>query len=94
MLCVPTASAAITVDVEGTVSVATPPLSVPVPRMVAASLNVTVPLGVPTPGLTTTVAVKVTAWPNEDGLAEDANFVVVPSAVTAKVGELVARASV
>ena len=51
-------------------------------------------MGDPEPGvLAVTVAVKVTAWPNEDGLAEDANCVVVPSGVTAKVGELTASAS-
>jgi hypothetical protein len=34
-----------------------------VPRMVDAYLKVTVPVGVPAPGLTAaTVAVKVTAW--------------------------------
>ena len=38
-----------------------PALRVPVPRVLAPSLNVTVPLGVPLPGNTAlTVAVKVT----------------------------------
>ena len=47
------------------VKVARPPASsVPVPRTVAPSLKVTVPVGVPAPGLTAaTVAVNVTAWP-------------------------------
>ena len=41
--------------------VATPPLKVPVPRVVLPSLNVTVPVGVPAPGeAAVTVAVKVT----------------------------------
>ena len=35
---------------RGDRQVATPPLSVPVPRMVAPSLNVTVPVGVPRRG--------------------------------------------
>ena len=50
------------------VSVATPePFKVPVPRLVAPSRKVTVPVGVPVPGATAvTVAVKVT------GLARDA----------------------
>ena len=42
-------------------NVATPPDSVPVPSVVAPSLNVTVPVGVPEAGVVTdTVAVKVT----------------------------------
>jgi hypothetical protein len=52
--CGPTASALV-------LNVATPPLSVPVPIVVRPSLNVTVPVGVPAPGVTAaTVAVKVT----------------------------------
>ena len=44
------------------VVLAVPPLSVPVPMVVAPSLNVTFPVGVPAPGETgATVAVKVTA---------------------------------
>src|SRR5437016_2649901 len=50
------------------VKVAMPPLSVPVPRIVEPSLNVTVPAGVPKPGDgAVTVAVKVTDWPSTDG---------------------------
>lgn len=56
--CDPTAR----VDV---VSIALPPLSVPVPRAVVPSLNVTVPVGVP--DVAVTVAVKVTAWSKADG---------------------------
>ena len=48
-------------------SVATPPLSVAVPRLIVpvgvTSLNETVPVGVPVFGLvTTTVAVRSTVW--------------------------------
>ena len=53
-------------------NVALPPLSVAVPRVEAPSRNVTVPVGVPEPGVpAVTVAVKVTDWPNTDGFAED-----------------------
>ena len=59
-------------------NVATPPASVPVPSVVAPSLNVTVPVGVPDAGdAAATVAVKVTDWPNTLGLAEDPSDVVV-----------------
>jgi hypothetical protein len=46
--------------------------SVPVPRFVPPSLNVTVPVGVPVPLVCATVAVKVTEFPyvEEPGLAE------------------------
>ena len=48
------------------------PLSAPVPRVVAPSEKVTVPVGVPLPGaLALTVSVKVTAWPEtDDGVTE------------------------
>jgi len=56
-------------------NVATPdPLSVPVPSVVAPSLNVTVPVGVPP--LPVTVAVKVTDCPNTEGFCEDVSVVV------------------
>ena len=42
------------------------------PSVVAPSLKVTVPVGVPAPGACDTVAVKVTDWPKADGLAEEA----------------------
>src|SRR5204863_5692451 len=46
-------------------------------------LNVTVPVRVPAPGDTAlTVAVKVTDWPNTDGLNEDASVVVVSALLT------------
>ena len=67
-------------DVE---TLAVPPaLSVcGVPMVVAPSLNVTVPPGVPVAGATVaTVAVKVTDWPNTDGLAGEAVTVVVVEA--------------
>ncbi len=48
----------------------------PMPIDVVPSRNVTVPVGVPAPGFTAlTVAVKVTFWPNTDGLTEDVTVV-------------------
>jgi hypothetical protein len=59
---VPTASAEVA-------NVAVPPDNVPLPMLVAPSLNVTVPVGVPEPGANADiVAVNVTVWPNTDGL--------------------------
>ena len=59
------------------------PDSVPVPRIVALSLNVTVPVGVPAPGETKfTVAVKVTDCPETDGFAEEATVVVLLALLT------------
>jgi hypothetical protein len=64
------------------VSVATPPLAVAVPSVVLPSKNVTDPVGVAVAGATgDTVAVKVTGWPNTDGLAELRNAVVVAALV-------------
>ena len=58
--------------------VAEPLLSVPVPKRVVPSKKLTVPVTVPAPGETAlTVAVKVTDWPNTEGLVEDVNVVVV-----------------
>jgi len=58
--------------------VAEPLLRVPVPKRVAPSKKLTVPVAVPAPGETVaTVAVKVTDWPTTEGLAEDVNAVVV-----------------
>src|SRR5207244_941271 len=59
--------------------VATLPLQLCVP-----SLTVTVPVGVPLPGaFTTTVKVKLTAWPVAEGFGEwPVSVVVVPAAVT------------
>jgi hypothetical protein len=62
---------------------ALPAFSVPVPKTAAPSLNVTLPEGVPAPGLTTaTVAVKATDWPETDGLAEEVTTVVVLARLT------------
>src|SRR5260370_40815005 len=73
------------VEVE---NVATPEaFVVPVPNVVAPSLNVTVsPLAtLPVPGeLTVTVAVNVTDWPKTDGLTEDASAVVVLAGFTTR----------
>src|SRR5947208_12873893 len=56
------------------------PSRVPVPRMLEASLKVTVPVAVPAPGLfAVTVAVKVTACPDTEGWAEEVTNVVVPA---------------
>src|SRR5947209_18648219 len=64
---------------DGRPDVCSPALvSVPVPSGVAPSWKVTVPLGVPAPGaVTVTLAVKVTACPTTDGLAEELSTVVV-----------------
>jgi hypothetical protein len=58
---------------DDVVKVACPePFSVAVPRLVAPSMKVTVPVRVPLPGATgLTVAVKVTDWPETDGLADE-----------------------
>ena len=62
------------------VNVAMPPLSVPVPIGLPPSRKVTVPPGVPAPGLfAATVDVNVTAWPNTDGLLLLVTVVVVES---------------
>ena len=55
------------------VDVARPmPFSDATPSVVAPSLNVTVPVGVPEPGATAfTVTVNVTDWPNVDGFTEE-----------------------
>jgi len=68
--------------------VATPELSVPVPRVVAPSLKVTVPVGGPPEPLT--FAVKVTEAPYVEGFAEDERVVVVavPVTVTVSVGNV------
>src|SRR5438093_6178598 len=59
------------------------PFSVPVPRVLEPSLKVTVPVGVPAPGLfAVTVAAKVTGCPNTDhGWTEEVSPVVVPGSV-------------
>ena len=68
-------------------NVATPdPFSVPVPRVAAPSLNVTVPVGVP--ALEVTVAVNVTDWPNVEGLTEEPSPVAVLAGFTVWVSTL------
>ena len=54
------------------------PAAVPGPRSVLPLKNSTVPVGVGPP-LAVTVAVKVTDWPNTDGLAFEASVVDVPA---------------
>ena len=76
----------------------TPPLalSVPVPRTVEPSLNVTMPVGVPAPGLVTfTVALSVTGWPKTEEEAEAASAVVVASGETLRLraADVLARSS-
>src|SRR2546421_112272 len=68
---------------EAMSSVAAPPLSVLDPRLVEPSRNVTVPVGVPPPGLAAeTVTVNVTDWPNTDGLTEERRPAVVGARAT------------
>src|SRR5262245_4506735 len=62
---------------EEIAKVAWPPLSVLKPIEAAPSKKVTVPSGVPDPEAGVTVAVKVTDWPNTDGLTEEDRVVVV-----------------
>ena len=58
------------------------PFRVPVPRVLGPSLKVTVPVGVPAPGLFAfTVAVKVTACPDTEWRSEEVRPVVVPGNV-------------
>src|SRR5712691_5334280 len=66
MECVP----AVKLEVE---NVATPELSVPVPSVVAPSLNVTEPVGVPE--LPDTVAVKIIELPTLDGFSDEVSAV-------------------
>jgi hypothetical protein len=68
---------------ELVLNVAVPELKLLVASDVAPSLNVTVPVGVPAPGAAAlTVAVKVTAWPETDGLTEEATALVLPLLLT------------
>jgi hypothetical protein len=63
-------------DSDEVVKVALPPERLAVPNVAAPSRNVTVPVGVPTPGETAlTVAVKVTAWPDADGFTDEVTVV-------------------
>src|SRR5712691_10846520 len=78
MLWLPTLSVAV-------FRAAVPPLSVTaLPRLLAPSLNWTVPVGVPAPGETAlTVAVKVTLSPDTDGFSDDVTPAVVDALLTA-----------
>src|SRR5438105_12216692 len=70
-------------------------VTVPVPKVLAPSLNVTVPLGVfELEALGVTVAVNVTAWPNSAGLGEAASVVVVAMADGGEVTVCVSAAEV
>ena len=72
--------------------VAVPPLKVTgAPKATPSIENCTVPVRVPAPGDTAlTVAVKVTDWPNTEGLTEEATVVVVLAWLTVIAnGELV-----
>ena len=60
-----------------------PELSVTVASVVAPSLNVTVPVGVPVPGETTdTVEVNVTDAPKQAGLSEETSATLVSALLT------------
>src|SRR5712691_856865 len=63
---------------DDVVKVVWPPVSVPVPRVDAPSLNVTIPVA----ALGDTAAVKVTDWPKTDGFGEDASVVVLVALTT------------
>jgi hypothetical protein len=59
--------------------------NVPLPITVAPSRKLTVPVGVPAPGLTTaTVAVKVVDCPKTVGLTDEVRLVVVLALFTVK----------
>src|SRR5439155_15121350 len=65
-----------------------------VPKSVPSILNCTVPVRVPAPGATgLTVAVKVTDWPNTEGLTDELTVVVVLALLTVcvKSGEVPVR---
>ena len=64
-------------------NVAEPLLKVPVPIVAVPSLKVTPPLGTPDPGkFAETAAVKVTVWPETEGLAAELSTVVVAALLT------------
>jgi hypothetical protein len=83
MECVPT-------DNELVLNVACAPLRATVGiKGVAASKNVTVPVGVPA-AVDATVAVSVTLWPKEDWFDDEVSVVVVGALLTTSVTEAVA----
>src|SRR5690349_4101253 len=63
---------------------ALPPDSVTgLPKAEPSTKNWTCPVGVPAPGATgPTVAVKLTGWPNGEGLVDEVTVVVVPAGFT------------
>src|SRR6516165_1775716 len=65
-----------------TVIVAIRPLSVPVPKIVLPSRNVTVPLGVPVPETGATVAWNVIVWFTVEGFGIPTSVTVVPTRFT------------
>ena len=72
-----------TAKVEIEVLAVPPDKATALPNGVPLVLNCTVPVGVAELGATTlTVAVKVTDWPETEGLAEEATVVVVLACVT------------
>ena len=80
MACVPTASAEVVKEPAPVES------KVAVPRLVAPSRKVTVPVGVPVDALT--AAVSVTACPKTVGFLEETKVVVAPVVFTVKVAAL------
>ena len=91
-MCAPTAKAAV-------VKTACPDaFNGAFPRVAFPSLNVTVPVGIPL-AVEVTVVVKVTVWPNWDGLGDEATLVVVAARFTVctvcvSVAEVLPRRSV
>jgi len=83
MLCAPT------VNDEMEDEIAVPLLSITgEPRLLPPSSNCTAPVGVPEPGhAAETVAVKVIAWPKDEGFADDATLVELPSWFTVCMNE-------
>ena len=51
------------------------PFNIPDPKVIAPSLNVTVPVGMPDPADGVTVAVNVTVWPQIEGFSEEVSVV-------------------
>ena len=68
-------------DSEAVETLATPSFNATVPSVALPAVNVTVPNGF-TPAEDVTVAVKVTACPGDDGLADEVSTVVVEDGVT------------
>jgi hypothetical protein len=81
IVCVPAVKEAVLKD-----AVVTPPaLFTPtgLPALLPSIVNCTMPVGVPLPGaVTVTVALKVTLWPDTDGLTEPLTAVLVAALFT------------